>query len=373
MSGSLSAVLVGGGTGGHIYALLAIAEELQRRVPTASLTFIGQAGRMEAELVPRAGYQPLLLDLPLPSEGRAGRWSAVARQVRAYQQSCRVLAECGAQVVVGTGGQVCGPVLLAARRRGVPAVLLEPNAIPGRANRLVARLARPRLIGITMPEARKHFPAGARIEETGYPLRPAILTAERTPSAHALGLDPARRTVLFTGGSLGSEHLNEALIDLLPRLRAPWADGLQILHLGGWVNAKTLAAERVSELAVRYVYRPYLHEMELALAAADLVVGRAGATALAELTARGLPAILVPLPNAADDHQSHNAQWMAAAGAAVVVPDAELTADRLEAELSALVRDSDRLAAMAAASRRLGRPEAGATVVSAMLDLVRNP
>ncbi|MBI2298360.1 MAG: UDP-N-acetylglucosamine--N-acetylmuramyl-(pentapeptide) pyrophosphoryl-undecaprenol N-acetylglucosamine transferase [Armatimonadetes bacterium] len=370
MSEGLRVALVGGGSGGHIYPLVGLAQEVLARQPDAQVTFIGEVGRMEAELLPREGFAPRLLSLP---PANAPLWKRALlgwRWFTAIAAARRLLREVRVQVVVGSGGQIGAPVLLAARREGIPRMILECNAVPGKANAWIARHARPDVVGIAMPKAREHFPPGLRIEETGYPLRPSVLHAERAKSAAALGLDPHATTLLVTTGSLGSERVNSALVELLPRLRGQWAEGLQILHLGGWRNAKTLAPEEVSKLAVRYRFLPYLHAMEQALAVADLVLGRAGATALAELTALGIPAILVPLP-AADGHQSWNARWMADAGGALVVPDEVCTAERLEAELGGLLADPERLARMAAASRALGRPEATAHVVDLMLELAR--
>lgn len=368
MSTRRTVVLAGGGTGGHIYPLLAIAAELRARQPETVIRFAGEVGRMEADLVPRAGYPLDLLVLPPANAPKWRRVLGAGRWVTGYLAAKRLLQSIRPQVVVGSGGQICAPVLFAASRLGIPRVVLEPNAVPGQANLLLARHAHPDLIGLGIPKAAEYFPAGARIELTGYPLRPAILSATRQDSATRLGLDPTRRTLLVTGGSLGSGKLNESLVSLLPDLHEPWAEGLQILHLGGWVNARTLLPEQMSNLTVSYVYREYLHEMEDALAAADLVLGRAGATALAELTARGLPALLVPL-QAVDHHQELNAAWMAEAGAAVVVDDAELTAERLGTELGALLGRPDRLVDMAAASRGLGQPQAAATVVGYLEEL----
>lgn len=364
----LRVLLAGGGTGGHIYPLLSLAAEVRQRFPTAAIHFAGEAGRMEAELVAREGWDLTLLRLPPANAPAWRRVLAAPAYLGGYREAARLLSRFRPNVVLGTGGQVCAPVLLAARRQGVPRVILEPNAIPGRANRWLAAKASPDLVGILIPMARDYFP-GVRVEELGYPIRPEILRAQIGPARAALGLDPGRPTVLVFGGSLGSGRINDALVGLLPELRDPWAEALQFLHLGGRVNARTIAPEAVSKLSVSYHYRDYLHEMELALAAADLVVGRAGAMSLAELTARGLPAILVPFPGAADDHQRHNAAWMAAAGAAVVVPDAELTPDRLGRELGAVVTEPGRLTAMAAASRGLGKPEAANRIVERMVDL----
>jgi len=362
-------VLAGGGTGGHIYPLLALAEAFRRRYPTADVRFIGEAGRMEAELVPRAGYDIELLDLPavaLPPWRRAAqflRWPAAVRQAR------RMMQEFGAEVVIGTGGQVCAAALWAGKQHGAVQAILEPNAIPGRTNLLLAKHAQPAFVGVLIDKAIGYFPAGLA-DVTGYPLRPEILAAERSSAARELGLDPQRQTLLVFGGSLGSRKLNEVVCEVVPRLTEPWAEGLQILHLGGRVNAKTLDPAAVSETGVAYHYREYLHTMELALASADLVIGRAGATSLAELTALGLPAILVPFPGAADDHQRYNAEWMAAAGGAEVIADAELTADRLLTCLQSLLTLPGKLAAMAAASRSLGRPEAADIVIAKVEPLI---
>lgn len=355
-------VLAGGGTGGHIYPLLALAEALLRRHPTAEVRFVGEAGRMEAELVPRAGHEIELLDLPavsLPKWRRvleAYRWPAAVRQVRGMLRQFR------AEAVIGTGGQVCAAALWAARQSRAVTAILEPNAIPGRTNKLLAKHVRPAFVGVLIDQACAGFPAGLATV-TGYPLRPEILCADRAAAMRELGLDPARRTLLVFGGSLGSRKINEVLCETVPRLTADWSAGWQILHLGGKVNAKTLDPAALSDTNVTYHYREYLHAMELALAAADLVLGRAGAMSLAELTALGLPAVLVPFPGAADDHQRYNAAWMANAGGAVVIDDAALTADSLLSCLEALLAAPGRLDEMAVASRSLGRPEAAETVV----------
>lgn len=363
----LRVALVGGRSGGHIYPLIAVAKALAARCP-AEVRFIGEAGRMEEELVPREGYELRTLAIP-PAAPAWRRLVGLPRWLGLFGEAKRLLADQRPAVVVGSGGQVCAPVLLAARRLGIPSILLEPNAVPGAAARFIARRARPDRIGLQIERAADRLPAELRIEPIGYPVRPEVLSAERGPACERLGLDPAATTLLVFGGSQGSGRINDALVELLPRLRGDWCAGLQVMHVGGWVNARTVADAEVSNLSVRYVFRAYLHEMADALAAADLVLGRAGAAGLSELTCRGLPALLVPLPRVSDDHQRHNAEWMAAAGAALLVPDAELTAERLEAELRGLLGEPGRLAAMAAASRSLGRPEAADRVVDWVLEL----
>ncbi|MCC7492574.1 MAG: UDP-N-acetylglucosamine--N-acetylmuramyl-(pentapeptide) pyrophosphoryl-undecaprenol N-acetylglucosamine transferase [Fimbriimonadaceae bacterium] len=362
-------LLAGGGTGGHIYPLVSLAHAWLAAGPGRAVRFVGERSRMEADLVPREGFDLTLLDLP-PANAPAWRKALLAgRWLRGWRQTQRLLDEFRPDLVVGAGGQVCAPVLLAAKRRGLPRAILEPNAVPGRANLWLARWARPELVAVLMPAARPYF-GGLRVEELGYPIRPAILAADRATSAAALGLDPARPTLLVFGGSLGSQKINEALVGLLPSLREPWAAGWQVLHLGGRVNARALPAAVAAELSVGYQYRDYLHEMEQALAVADLVVSRAGAMSLAELAARGIPAILSPFPGAADDHQRGNAAWMVDAGAATLVDDAELTPERLRQELAAVLGEPGRLAQMAARSRALGRPQAAAALASALQGLL---
>ncbi len=371
MSEPLRVLLVGGGTGGHIYPLVALAHELVRRHGPDSVGFVGEQGRMEADLLPAEGFTPILLRLPPANAPRWRKLLGCLGWLSAWHQAQRVLAQTRPQVVVGAGGQVCAPLLLAAARRGLPRVVLEPNAIPGRANRLLARYARPNLVAVLMPAARRWF-AGLAIAELGYPIREAILTCDRASAVAALGLDAGRHTLLVFGGSLGSGRINEALLGWLPTLTPAEAAGWQVLHLGGRVNARTLSAAEQQGLALPYQYREYLHEMHWALAAADLVISRAGAMSLAEFTARGLPAVLSPFPAAADDHQTHNAAWMASSGGALVIPDAELTPARLSAAVTPLLADAAALHTMAAASRQLGRPDSAARIVDRIEELAQH-
>lgn len=358
-------LLVGGRSGGHIYALVAVAAHLRARDAECPLLFVGEKGRMEEDFVPRAGYELTVLDMPSASGPAWRRALSLPRWWSLYRQSAGIIKRFAPDVVLGSGGQVCLPVLLAAKRAGLPTLLLEPNAIPGWANRLTAKYARPDIVGLLLPEAADKWPTGQRIEMTGYPLRPEILDTTRAEGLAALGLDPARRTLLVFGGSQGSGHLNDVLTAWLATCDAAWADGWQVLHLGGWINAKGFDSDQRPRLP--YHYLPYLHEMEQALAAADLVLGRAGATSMAELTALGLPAVLVPLAGVADNHQVHNTRWMAQAGAAEVIGDSELTPQRLGQVLDSLCGDPARLVAMADASAALGTPDSAERVV-ALLD-----
>lgn len=395
----LRVVLTGGGTGGHVYPALAVAEALRKLRPAAELLFIG-GDRLEARVVPAAGLQfraisvhGLAGDMPVTKRLRAAL--EIAAWVPLFQ-SLGVLRAFRPEVVIGTGGYVSGPVLLAAWLTGIPRVALDGNRVPGWTSRLVARFAD--VVAVAHPEMTGFFAArirkGARVEVTGLPIRADIMLATREEGAKALGLDPARTTVLLFGGSLGSRRLNEALRGALRLLAASGAPpGLQVLHVvgqrfveefqpasppspspraerGGPGNSMEEARTRGEVPAIAYHVLPYLepHYAE-ALAAADLVISRAGASTVAELTARGLPAILVPWSLASTGEQALNAEPLGRAGAAAIIPDHELTADRLAQVLLELLNDRPRLARMADAAKALGRPEAAEAVARIALEL----
>ena len=406
-------VLAGGGTGGHVYPALAIASAIRALRPAADILYIG-GDRMEATIVPQAG-------LPFRSiavHGIAGDIPA-ARRLRALIeiaawvplfQSLSILRGFRPEVVIGTGGYVSGPVLLAAKLMRIPRLALDGNRTPGWTSRLVARFVN--VMAVAHPEMAEFFAArvgkGARVEVTGLPIRADVVSATRVRGARALGLDPARFALVVFGGSLGSRRLNEALRGALRRLvetsAAPSGSvgeplcglppGLQVLHVVGQrfagENEPTSSPPSPSPRAERgqlgsgmesghtrgevpgiaYKAVPYLGDhYGDALAAADLVVARAGASTVAELTARGLPSVLIPWSAASTGEQWLNAEPLGRAGAAVVIPDQELTADRLAATLIELLGHPARLARMAEASRGLGRPEAAKTVATLALGL----
>jgi UDP-N-acetylglucosamine--N-acetylmuramyl-(pentapeptide) pyrophosphoryl-undecaprenol N-acetylglucosamine transferase len=374
--------LAAAGTGGHVYPALAVAEEIRRLRPGARLLFIG-GDRLEATLVPASGYPFRAIS----AHGLAGRglfgWT---KRVRAgaelllgipLWQSLGLLREFRPQVVIGTGGYVSGPVLLAARLMRLPSLAVEGNRTPGRTSRLVAKMVE--VVAVAWPELEVFFGErvrrSARVILTGLPIRSELVAMTREGGAAALGLDPAKPTLVVFGGSLGSRRVNEALVGALrlmagdERLRE-----VQVLHATGRRNPVALSPEEARDIAPGYRSLAYLgEEYAAALAAADLVVSRAGASTVAELTARGLPAILSPWAGAATDEQSLNAAPMGKVGAAVVIPDAELTPQRLAETLSALLWDGERRRRMARASNLLGKPRAAEAVAKLALELAEGP
>jgi UDP-N-acetylglucosamine--N-acetylmuramyl-(pentapeptide) pyrophosphoryl-undecaprenol N-acetylglucosamine transferase len=276
--------------------------------------------------------------------------------------------------VVATGGYVSGPVVLAARLLGIPSLALEGNRTPGWTSRIVAHLVD--AVAVAHPEMREFFSrrlrAGAEAYLTGLPLREEIATLDRSEGARAVGLDPSLTTLLVLGGSLGSQRINEALLDAFDEMRTQRVptDELQVLHVTG--ERYFASGEKDRDLPPRYRSLPYLDENYAnALAAADIVVSRAGAGTVAEITARGVAAILIPWSQATTGEQALNAEPLAGAGAAVVIADRDLTPDRLATALAELLQSDEKRSQMAAASRRLGRPHAAERVAELALGLAR--
>jgi len=339
-------VIAAGGTAGHVVPAIAVADVL--RAEGAEVRFVG-GERAEAELVPAAGYE---LD-PLRIEGisrsnplKAAR--AAGKAAVALFAAGRLLRRHRADVVVGGGGYAAGPVGLAAVLRGTPLVLTEADSHLGLTNRLLA--ARARRVCLAFPiEGR----SGERYLLTGRPVPPTI--GDRAGARAQFGLEDRETAVLVFGGSLGARSINEAAVRAFAD--APY----RILHVAGRRDFGALAAP-----GPHYVLRDYVVPFGLALAATDLAVARAGGSVF-ELAQYGLPALLIPYPHASGNHQEANARWMERAGAARVLPDGDLSPERLRAEVDALVQDRPQRAAMAAASARLARPEAARVIAREVL------
>jgi len=374
----MNLMLAGGGTGGHVYPALALAQALRRRDPSARVLFVGSASGMEASLVPAAGV-PFAGLAVRPPRSRSARRTAVALGTAAagFVQSAAIVARFRPDAVVATGGIAAAPPVLAAWVMRIPIVLVEGNAAPGRANAFLARFAR--AVAVTSDDAAARIPGG-RALVTGLPVRPEIYATARSDGLRAFALDPARRTILAIGGSQGAARLNAAVDDMVTRLAG--RTDLQILHQTGrgWrgpgtgpeAPAAVAAAGMPADTAgIRHVRVPYLEQIGLAYACADLVISRCGATALAEVTACGLPAVLVPYRYAAGGHQAENAAPLVRAGAASLVADEALDGGTLAREVLEILETPGRRDAMAARSRALGRPDAADRVL-ALLERVRS-
>lgn len=359
--GATFAVVTGGGTAGHVVPALAIADALVAAGhPRGSIHYAGAERGIEARLVPPTGY-PMTL---MPLQGFQRRLTLANVRVlldllRSVVQALRLLGRLRPAVVIAVGGYASGAVGLAAALRRVPLVVAEQNVVPGAANRLLARFARASAVSFPGTEL-------PRAVTTGNPIRDEIATLDpdrdRTAAKRAFGVEPDRRLVLVFGGSLGALRINEAALEA----GAVWSDRAdltvhQVVGRRDW----ELISGRASgggDLAHRVV--PYEDDMPAAMAAADVVVCRSGSSTCFEVAAAGLPAILVPSPHVTADQQTANARHLVEAGAAVLVPDAELDGARLVAEVDAILADPDRYQAMAAAARRWARPDAAAAVAA---------
>ncbi len=344
-------VLTGGGTGGHLYPLLALVEAAEEGV---EVLYCGSPQGLEARLVPSAGLRFVAVSSGgVVGKPLAARIRGLVRAGRGIVEGMRVLHGFRPDVVVSTGGYAGYPVSQAALLLRIPLVLLEPNATPGVVTRWLGRFAYAVCVG--MQQTLHAF--GARAVWTGTPLRASLWQGNRRRAAERFGLEPHRTTVLVLGGSQGAAALNRAVGEAVRHL-SDRAD-LQVLHQTGPRRAGVMDPPDTG--ALRYIQVDYIQEMADAYAAADLVVARAGAGTCAELTALGRAAVLVPL-GAASGHQVENARVLERAGAAVVVPEKALSGDALARILVALLEDPQRLRGMREAARRLGRPDAAQAV-----------
>jgi len=338
-------VMAGGGTGGHVMPLLAVARELQTRGHQP--VFIGTRTGFEANLVPQSGFPLEFIEIGgLNRVGVARTLRTLAELPWSVGTVLGMLHRHRPSGVFSLGGFAAGPVVLAALLRRLPIVVMEPNAMPGMTNRQVGRFVRKALLNF--PEAAKYFPRG-KSEITGLPVRPEFFSiAPKKPGTTF--------TVLITGGSQGSRTLNQAACGSWRYFQESGMP-VRFLHQTGYA-AHEMVAKKFAESQMDGVVQPFLHDMPSAFAEADLVICRAGAGAMAELAAAGKPSVLVPLPHASDQHQLRNAEAFAKAGAAQLVLDAAMDGGRLFEEVNRLRLQPDSLRAMGERARRFAHPEA---------------
>ncbi|RJX16766.1 MAG: undecaprenyldiphospho-muramoylpentapeptide beta-N-acetylglucosaminyltransferase [Desulforudis sp.] len=353
-------LITGGGTGGHIYPALAVAGGLRDRHPEAEIIYVGTDRGLEAKLVPKAGFE----FYAVPAQGLKRQLNLANllvpwRAGKGYLMSRRLIRQFAPHVVVGTGGYVCGPVVMAASRQGIPTFIHEQNALPGLTNRLLSRFAD--RTAVTFVDAVKQFPPKARVILTGLPVRPEILQADRKTARKTLSIGESEQVLLSFGGSQGARSINKALIATVQHYA--FQKGTRLFHASGPKGYSELlddlAARGLNIEAIPNVtIASYFYEIADLLAAADLVVCRAGASTLAEITVLGCPSILIPYPFATANHQEHNAQALARRGAAVAVRDSELDEGRLHETIVELLSNPHKLAALGRASREMGKPRA---------------
>lgn len=357
----------GGGTAGHVYPALTVAGQLAAE--GHEVAFVGTPAGLEARLVPEAGIP--FVAVKARGFDRSNPLSLVTSAAVILGSLLRarsIVRSFAPDVVVGFGGYVSLPVGLAAVTRRVPLVLHEQNSVPGLANRVLSRWAS--AVGVTYEDSLGYLRRPERARVTGNPVRDEVLRADRERGREALGLDPSATVLLVFGGSRGARHINDVFVALAPALMADAS--IQVLHSAGTIEAGSVS-ERI-ELALngrtdRYRVVDYIEAMGDAIAAADVVVSRAGATSIAEITAIGRAAVLVPYPYATDDHQTLNARAVEAAGAGVLVADSDIEDETFGQIVTGLLADERRRNLMAEASAALGRPDAAARVVAIIAEV----
>ena len=356
-------VFAGGGTGGHLYPGIAVADELRRRHPDCSIRFIGSSRSLEAEILKRAHCEAVSIPAR-PFTKLPWKWPAfMLCSAAAYRQSLAILRALDVNLLVALGGYTAYWPARAARARHVPVVVLEQNAVPGKANRRIARWAR--TVCVQFPDSAGAFPKGANVVTTGNPVRREIVQLTRDEGRRRFRISDSAKVLLVVGGSQGAAAVNELMVGMARDLAK--IDDLFVIHQTGKSNqARVQSAYQVAR--VTGTVRAFFHDLPSALSAADLVVSRAGATSIAEFCARGLPSILIPFPYAADNHQLANARALESHEAAVVMEQAGLDREAFRKVLVELLQDEPRLAKMGASARRLGAPNALDQVVAVCED-----
>lgn len=345
-------LLAGGGTGGHLFPAIALAEQFKSEEPQGEVLFVGTERGLEARMLPELGWALETIEMSgWAGRGFIGRFRVLGQLLKSLGQSRKILRNFDPDVVVGVGGYASVPVLLAAKTQGIPFVVHEQNAWPGLANRLLGRWAK--RVCLSFDEADRAFHCSATVL-TGNPVRAAMETCP--------GIDDEKTCLLVFGGSQGARAINRAIVAALPMLEE-WRGKLQVIHQSGEQDyEETVQGYRDNKWQDVEV-TPFIKDMVGAYAKSTLIVCRAGATTLAELTACGRPAILVPYPHAAAGHQSTNAMAMAARGAAMTMEEAGLTPERLATLISGLLHDRTSIKTMASAARGLARRGAAARLL----------
>lgn len=368
-------VLTCGGTAGHINPALAVAGRLKELLPESEFLFLGAEGKMEMELVPRAGYP--IRALPITNLSRGKTPAALVhnlktlRNVRVSRRMTRrILQEFQPDAVIGTGGYVCYPVLKEAARLHIPTAVHESNAVPGLTTKMLAGAVDRIMVGFE--ESRAQYPDPGRVVVTGTPVRGEFDRYTREAARAELGIPEGIPLVVSVWGSLGAGHMNAMMFELLPLLRGQ--QDFRLIHAVGsrdWADfSEKLRALAIDPADCGADVREYIYDMPRVMAAADLILCRAGASTLSELSYTGKPAILVPSPNVTNHHQERNARVLERAGGAKVLLEGEFKADNLLALIRSLLAEPEKLAAMSAAMRSLAVPGATDKICGEILSLV---
>ena len=366
-----------GGTAGHIYPAISVADRLREKYPDAEFLFVGVEGNMETELVPREGYP--IKTLVVSGLRRSMKPANILYNIRSlYRTECatmkakKIIKEFGPDAVLGTGGYVCYPVIRAARALGVPTLIHESNAYPGLTTKMLEKYADRIMVGFE--ESRSYYKQPEKIFVTGTPVRGGFISMSKAEAKRELGYTDEKPLVLSFWGSLGASRMNEYTAEIIAMNEKEGA--FRHIHATGGGDegaarmAELLKKAGVGELKHTEV-RPFIYNMPILMAAADVVMCRSGASTIAELTATGTPTLQVPSKNVTANHQEKNARVLEKQGGAIVITEAECSAEKIYSELCRCANDSARLSAMSRAMLEMGRPDAVESITEAVLSLVK--
>ncbi|MCX7919099.1 MAG: undecaprenyldiphospho-muramoylpentapeptide beta-N-acetylglucosaminyltransferase [bacterium] len=370
VSNGMKLLISGGGTGGHIYPGIAVIQGLLQIQPNAQFGYVGKKNGLEEQIVTNSGL-PITF-FGIEAQGLSRKISvtnvrALFKNYYGYKQATQVISQFRPDVVFGTGGYVSVSTVYAAQRKKIPTLILEQNLIPGLANKFLGKRAT--AIAVSFPETSAYFPIG-KVTVTGTPVRLPKQTVSKAEARQLFGLEPDVFTLLVFGGSQGSLTINRAIVSALPILEERNIK-LQIILQTGQKNYPNIV-EQVKTSKIKVIILPYIHEMMNAYTAADLVICRAGAISIAEITVCGVPAILIPYPYATANHQEKNARMLEQHGAAKVVLERELTTSNLVELIAALMQNKQKLSIMAEKSRQLGKPNATFDLCKLIQQLANN-
>ncbi|TKB06254.1 undecaprenyldiphospho-muramoylpentapeptide beta-N-acetylglucosaminyltransferase [Desulforhopalus sp. IMCC35007] len=357
-------LLTGGGTGGHLFPAVATAQEFQKQFPGTTVLFVGTKRKVDTASLLNYGYESKTIDCHgVKGKNIVQLIKAIVTLPRAYLQALRIIKEFRPDVILGVGGYVTGPVVSAGKSMGIPAVIHEQNSVPGLANRKLGAIVNK--ICLSLPGSGDHFDQG-KIVYTGNPVRSDIraLAGQRTKARGE------KRTILILGGSQGAKAINEILPSAIALLGAERIGSVKIIHQVGDKDVDGVR-DAYKACGVEAVVEPFFRKMELVYSQADLVVSRAGATTLAELSVLGKPAILIPYPYAADNHQEKNGQYYVLGGGALQFQQKSLTAKKLGDVVAELLFDETKLMNMSAAMKKLSFPDAPERIVACCLEQIK--
>ena len=366
MAETLNILISGGGTGGHIFPAISIANEIMRRRPDANILFVGAEGRMEAEKVPAAGYKIQLLPVSgFDRKHLLRNVRVVYRLMKSMIKARRIINKFKPHAAVGVGGYASGPMLKAAQKRGIPTLIQEQNGYPGVTNRILAKKASK--ICVAYENTERFFPAD-KIVLTGNPVRQSLLECTLSPeqARERLGIDPQRKTILVVGGSLGARTINQSIIAGLHII----ADAdVQVIWQSGKVYDAECRAALAESNAKNVRQSAFIAEMDVAYRAADLLVSSAGASSISELQLLGKASILVPSPNVSEDHQRKNAAALVDKGAAVMILDADAQ-QKLVTEMLRLANDNSQLSSLSQNIEKMALRNAAQRIVDELFELI---